>query len=78
VNRRSFIGTLAGGFLAAPLAAGAQQRDKVARIGFLSGGFAETENDLLAAFQQGMRELGYIEGSLVIEHRFAAGHRGTP
>jgi ABC-type uncharacterized transport system substrate-binding protein len=75
VDRRAFIATLAGSLLTAPLAAGAQQRDKVARIGFLSGGSAGTENDLLAAFQQGMRELGYVEGSLVIEDRYAAGHR---
>jgi hypothetical protein len=35
VNRRAFLGTLASSLLAAPLAAEAQQADKVARIGYL-------------------------------------------
>jgi hypothetical protein len=37
-TRREFIGTLAGGFLAAPLAAEGQQAAKVARIGALTRG----------------------------------------
>jgi hypothetical protein len=36
IDRRSFIGTLAGGLVVAPLAAEAQQAAKVARIGYLS------------------------------------------
>lgn len=35
---RSFIGVIAGGLLASPLAAEAQQAGKVARIGYLSLG----------------------------------------
>jgi hypothetical protein len=38
MDRRAFIGTVAGGFLAAPLAAEAQQAGKVYRIGFLRAG----------------------------------------
>ena len=38
MDRRAFIGTLAGGLLAARLAAEAQQAAKIARIGFLVQG----------------------------------------
>ena|SRR6266545_7012635 len=38
MDRRAFIGTLAGGLLAAPLVAEAQQGGKTWRVGFLSGG----------------------------------------
>jgi len=38
VDRRAFIGTLAGGLLAAPLAAEAQQAGRVPQIGYLSNG----------------------------------------
>ena len=70
-TRRAFIGALAGG-LAAPLAAGAQQPAKVARIGFLGTG-SRTANQL-EAFQHGLRDLGYVEGrNIVIEYRWAEG-----
>ena len=39
-TRREFIGTLAAGLLALPLAAEAQQAAKVARIGWLATGLA--------------------------------------
>ena len=35
MDRREFLGTIAGGLLAAPLAAEAQQARKVPRVGFL-------------------------------------------
>ena len=35
MDRRAFLGSLAGGLLAAPLAAEAQQAGKVSRIGIL-------------------------------------------
>jgi hypothetical protein len=40
ISRRVFIGTLAGGLVAAPLAAEGQQAAKVARIGWLSPNLA--------------------------------------
>jgi ABC-type uncharacterized transport system substrate-binding protein len=64
---------MAGGLLAAPLAAVAQQAAKVARIGLLTTNLA-TSPHLLEAFRQGLRELGYVEGrNLLIEYRDAEG-----
>src|SRR6266487_1456504 len=58
---------------AAPLAAGAQQAAKVARIGYLSPNLAASPH-LRAAFLQGLRDLGYVEGrNVVIEYRDAEG-----
>jgi hypothetical protein len=41
IDRRTFLGTVAGGLLAAPLAAEAQQAGRVWRVGFLTPGFGE-------------------------------------
>ncbi len=72
-TRRAFIGTLAGGLLAAPLVAQAQQAAKVPRIGFLVTSLAASPH-LPEAFRQGLRDLGYVEGrNLVIEYRDAEG-----
>jgi putative ABC transport system substrate-binding protein len=73
MDRREFIGTLAGGLVAAPLAAEAQQAAKVARIGYLANNLAASPH-LPEAFRQGLRDLGYVEGrSVVIEYREAEG-----
>jgi putative ABC transport system substrate-binding protein len=72
MRRREFI-TLIGG-TALPLAAGAQQVVKVARIGYLTIGALESPETkvILDAFRQGLHERGYIEGqSIVIEYRAA-------
>jgi len=75
MNRRVFLSGLGSGLLAAPLAAQAQQTRKVPRIGFLV--FASSELRY-RGFQQGLRELGYVEGqNVVIEFRSADGSR-TP
>jgi putative ABC transport system substrate-binding protein len=72
MNRRAFLATLAGGLLAAPLAAGAQPRPRVARVAFLDGG--NLESHLWQATRDGLRELGYVEGqNLIIEFRSAKG-----
>jgi putative ABC transport system substrate-binding protein len=76
MDRRTFIGTLTGGLLAAPLAALAQQAGKVARIGYLVYGPLESPETRmnLDAFRQGLRERGYVEGqNIVIEYRAADG-----
>jgi putative ABC transport system substrate-binding protein len=74
MDRRAFIGTLAGGFLAMPLAAEAQQAGTVPRIGYLAGDSATVHSQYAQAFSNGLRDLGYVEGkNLVIEHRWAEG-----
>ncbi len=74
MDRRAFIGTLAGGLLAAPLAAGAQQAGKVYRIGFLGNSTAALEANLVGPFREGLRDLGYVEGrNVLIEYRWAEG-----
>jgi putative tryptophan/tyrosine transport system substrate-binding protein len=73
VTRRAFIGTLAGGLLAAPLTPGAQQAAKIPRIGYLAVQPAANPH-LHEAFRQGLRDLGYVEGrNVVIEYREAEG-----
>jgi putative tryptophan/tyrosine transport system substrate-binding protein len=72
VNRREFITLLGGAGVAWPLAARAQQPDRVRRIGFWVG---EVDSAIaqrrVAAFQQGLRELGWLEGrNIHIEYRW--------
>jgi hypothetical protein len=68
MDRRAFIGMLAGGFLATPLAAGAQQAETIYRIGFLSTQSSPTLALPQSAFKQKLRELGYVDGrNLVID-----------
>jgi putative ABC transport system substrate-binding protein len=60
VDRRAFLGTLAGGLLAAPFAAETQQAGRVYRIGVvLQGGpyFADIDG-----LRDGLKELGLVEG----------------
>ena len=72
-TRRAFLGTLAGGLLAAPLGTEAQQAAKVYRIGLLGGSPPNSPGGRRAweGFFQGMRELGYVEGqNILVEGRF--------
>jgi putative ABC transport system substrate-binding protein len=53
----------------------AQQPAKIPRIGVLSLGPAAIPSARVEAFQQGMRDLGYVEGkNIAIEYRFAEGN----
>ena len=75
MDRRAFLGTLAGGLLAAPLAAEAQPTGKVWRIGRLANGTSQTAQPENQKFLQGLRDLGYVEGrDFVMEYRWAEGH----
>src|SRR5918999_4622009 len=52
----------------------AQDSKNIPRLGFLSVGAAQDERDRLGVFQEGLRELGYIEAkNILIEYRFADG-----
>jgi putative tryptophan/tyrosine transport system substrate-binding protein len=73
MDRRAFLGTLAGALLAAPVAAEAQQTRKVPRVGVLGGQSPEISPPILA-LRQGLSELGYVEGeNIAIEWRWAQG-----
>ena len=68
------IMTLILSLLATPLATDAQQATTVHRIGRLLSGSSASDRHLVEAFQQGLRDLGYVEGqNLVIEWRWAEG-----
>ena len=74
MDRRTFIGRVAGGLFAAPLAARAQQVGKVYRIGILETIPALQNAAKLDALRKGLRDLGYVEGrNLIIEYRSADG-----
>ena len=73
VTRRAFLGTVAAGLFAAPLAARAQTPGRVIKLGILS-----TVNPRTTTFTEAMvkrlGELGYVEGqNLAIEFRNAHG-----
>ena len=72
-QRRRMLFLLGGSVLAAAQAAFSQQTDKVARIGYLSHTSPATDKAWMAAFEQGLKDLGYIEGkNVVIERRRGA------
>src|SRR2546427_10439265 len=61
--------------LLAPFAAAAQQPGKVYRLGLLTGSSPASMASANEAFQQGLRELGYVEGkNVIMEYRYAAGN----
>jgi putative ABC transport system substrate-binding protein len=60
--------------LTVAVVADAQQANKIPRIGYLSGTSASANSDRIAAFRQGLHDLGYVEGkNIVIEWRYAEG-----
>jgi ABC-type uncharacterized transport system substrate-binding protein len=76
IGRRDFITLLGGAAAAWPLAASAQQQERMRRIGVLMG---QGEDDpeaqaRVAAFEQGLQQLGWSDGRNVrIDRRWAAG-----
>jgi ABC-type uncharacterized transport system substrate-binding protein len=70
IGRREFI-TLIGGAAAWPLAARAQGM-VLPVVGYLDTYAAEASGTFLAAFREGLSELGYVEGrNITIEYRHA-------
>ena len=77
MRRREFITLLGGVALAWPLAARAEQADRIRRVGVLMG-YAETDPQakaLLAEFTRAVSEFGWIEGrTLRMDVRWAPGN----
>ena len=75
MRRRELIILLGGAVVSWPLAARAQQPDRVRRIGVLMG-FAENDSQaqaMIAAFREGLEKLGWTEGrNIRIDTRWAA------
>jgi putative tryptophan/tyrosine transport system substrate-binding protein len=72
MSKKTIIVLLVGLALASVGLAEAQQPKKVPRIEFLASGSSNLSNR--TAFQQGLRESGYVEGqNIIIEYRWAEG-----
>src|SRR4030095_2443744 len=74
MKKKIIVLTLCAMLFALSYSASAQQPTKVPRIGYLSGSSLSTDAARVAAFQHGLRDLGYVEGkNIVIEWRSAEG-----
>ena len=72
MNKKIYWLALGAMLFALCMPAEAQQPTKIPRIGYLSGSSPSTSPARRKAFQQGLRELGYVEGkNIIIEWRFA-------
>ena len=70
MRRRTFIKLLGGAAAAWPLAARAQQPNKMARVGYIRAGTANND-PYREAFVRGMGDLGYVEGrNIAVEFRY--------
>jgi len=72
MNKQFVFLALGTAILAFSTRAGAQQPERVFRIGYLSSGTSSAASDAgLSAFRQRLHELGYVEGqNVVIEYRY--------
>ena len=71
MSRKILFLVAAMGVFAFAHPAAAQQAEKIHRIGYLTTRSSDMEKSYFPAFQQGLRELGYVEGkNIVIEARY--------
>ena len=69
------IVTLTLSLLTAPLAPTAQPRGKIPKVAVLEPHSQERPAPCLFAFQQGLRDLGYVEGQTIrLDYRYGEGH----
>ena len=74
MSKKILLSAVATLILASVFPGEAQQPKKVPRIGFQSAASPAAMTPRTAAFSQGLRELGYVEGkNIVIEWRYAEG-----
>ena len=72
MERRAFLGAVTGGLLAAPLAAEGQQPSRLPVIGVLDPGSVQPSSQMLTAFRQGLRDLGWRDGQNIrLDPRYA-------
>jgi hypothetical protein len=65
IGRRQFISALGSATAMWPLAARAQQPDRLARIGYLRLAPAAQSQREENAFREGLRDLGYVDGQTI-------------
>jgi putative ABC transport system substrate-binding protein len=81
MKRRDFITLLGGAAAAWPLAARAQQNDRVRRVAALFGAATDSPitQSFIAEFRERLAMLGWVEGgNLRVDYRFAGGSPTHP
>ena len=75
ISAAGLIATIAFAVLA-PLAAAAQPAGRTVTIGYLGNSSPSLEANLVEAFREGLRQLGYVEGrNLIITYQWAWGNQ---